>query len=74
MCRAATQLGIETMFPENKPKFEDFLESYRPSNRLIIVRNPWARLVSAYEDKIVASAWDLKVGRMISETINKHNS
>ena len=47
------------MFPDDRPEFEDFLESYRPANRLIIVRNPWARLVSAYEDKIV----DRQVGR-----------
>ncbi|XP_067950900.1 carbohydrate sulfotransferase 10-like [Watersipora subatra] len=58
--QAATNLGVATMFPKEMPAFKDFLEFYRPANRLIIVRNPWARLVSAYEDKIVDSHWTLK--------------
>ena len=42
-----------------------FLDGYRPNNRLLIVRNPWARLVSAYEDKIVKSNWALSVSTIV---------
>jgi len=38
-----------------------FLETYRPEHRLIIVRNPWARLLSAYQDKIVTKNMELRV-------------
>jgi len=38
-----------------------FLETIRPDHRMVIVRNPWARLVSAYQDKIVKSKWALQV-------------
>ena len=61
ICRAAQDLGAKAMFDRKVPKFKQFLEEYRPANRLIIVRNPWARLVSAYEDKIVEQKWSLKV-------------
>ena len=59
--RAAKVLGAKGIFNQNMLTLEQFLESYRPKNRLIIVRNPWARLVSAYEDKIVDKQWPLKV-------------
>lgn len=46
-----------------------FLESYRPANRLAIVRNPWARLVSAYEDKVIRAKWPLNVSIYLGVTI-----
>ncbi|XP_067949918.1 carbohydrate sulfotransferase 12-like isoform X2 [Watersipora subatra] len=57
---AASRIGVKKMFTERKTNFMPFLEKYRPANRLVIVRNPWARLVSAYEDKIVHTRWQLK--------------
>ncbi|XP_067939312.1 carbohydrate sulfotransferase 11-like [Watersipora subatra] len=58
---AATRLGVQWVAKRmNKTKeYKQFLEEYRPANRLLIVRNPWARLVSAYKDKIVRSKWNL---------------
>ncbi|XP_067939951.1 carbohydrate sulfotransferase 10-like [Watersipora subatra] len=59
---AATEIGLSTLAKEKKVEHDyiSFLDVYRPTNRLIIVRNPWARLVSAYQDKIVKENWSLK--------------
>lgn len=56
-------MGIHRLAAKaNKTKdYMGYLESYRPRNRLMIVRNPWARLVSAYTDKLVRSKWRLGV-------------
>jgi len=61
--RAATKiLGTDsTVRTEYKGDSIKFLETYRPEHRLIIVRNPWARLLSAYQDKIVTMKYNLKV-------------
>ncbi|XP_067947150.1 carbohydrate sulfotransferase 11-like [Watersipora subatra] len=57
---AARQLGVYYELPEHLKSITEFLETYRPNNRLMIVRNPWARLASAYDDKIVVKKWSLK--------------
>ena len=58
------------MFKEDvKPRLMEFLSTYRPIHRLIIIRNPWARLVSAYEDKIIDKKWNLQVGFKYSSLI-----
>ena len=54
-------LGAFSVFEESSLPIVDFLETFRPQNRLIIVRNPWARLASAYDDKIIDKHWQLKV-------------
>jgi len=54
-------LGSSALLKDYKGNSIKFLETYRPEHRLIIVRNPWARLVSAYQDKIVTKKWELQV-------------
>ena len=59
--RAAQMLSAGTYFAGKEIKPSDMLDSFRPNNRLIIVRNPWARIVSAYHDKIKVKHWKLSV-------------
>ena len=44
--RAARQLGINKLAEDQMmdDEYVRFLDGYRPTNRLLIVRNPWARL------------------------------
>ncbi|XP_067952140.1 carbohydrate sulfotransferase 10-like isoform X2 [Watersipora subatra] len=57
---ATKRLGIAATYKSSGQGIRQFLRGFRPDNRVIIVRNPWARLASAYDDKIVAKAWELK--------------
>ena len=49
-------LSAGTYIAEKKMTPSYMLDTFRPDNRLIIARNPWARIVSAYHDKIKGQA------------------
>lgn len=59
--RTGKKLGVYPIYKDSSLELIEFLATYRPNNRLMIVRNPWARLASAYDDKVIDKKWKLKV-------------
>ena len=57
---AGEKLGIHKVSGD-MPDYSVFFQTYRPENRLAILRNPWARLVSAYENNVIEHGWWLEV-------------
>ncbi|XP_067952118.1 carbohydrate sulfotransferase 9-like isoform X2 [Watersipora subatra] len=71
---ATSYIGSLEVYNEINLTTVEFLETYRPENRFLFVRNPWARLASAYDDKIKDKKWKLKnlcIGWEIYQNVKK---
>lgn len=48
-----------------------YMEQSSDKTKMIIVRNPWGRLVSAYRNKLIDGNWKLQVSIIVQQLSEK---